>query len=115
MTKSAAAEGNIKYGLNALTPPPTTPEWIKFCQNLFGGFALLLWFGAILCFIAYSIQVNDTLKPEAHIQSFNARKGTFINDVTQIWAFSTPLLSHSFALSLLHLCHKMNKPLSLYA
>jgi hypothetical protein len=43
--------------LNALTPPPTTPEWIKFCQNLFGGFALLLWFGAALCFIAYGIQV----------------------------------------------------------
>ena len=84
MTKSAAAEGNIKYGLNALTPPPTTPEWIKFCQNLFGGFALLLWFGAILCFIAYSIQVNYTLKTESHIHSFNARKGTFINDVTQI-------------------------------
>ena len=32
-------------------------EWIKFCQNLFGGFALLLWFGAVLCFIAYGIQV----------------------------------------------------------
>ena len=60
LTKNAAAEGNKKYGLNALTPPPTTPEWIKFCQNLFGGFALLLWFGAVLCFIAYSIQVMDS-------------------------------------------------------
>jgi sodium/potassium-transporting ATPase subunit alpha len=25
LTKSAALEGNKKYGLNALTPPPTTP------------------------------------------------------------------------------------------
>ena len=25
LTKSAALEGNRKYGLNALTPPPTTP------------------------------------------------------------------------------------------
>ena len=58
LTKDAALEGNQTYGLNALTPPPTTPEWIKFCQNLFGGFALLLWFGAILCFIAYGIQVQ---------------------------------------------------------
>ena len=30
---------------------------VKFCKNLFGGFALLLWLGAILCFLAYSIQV----------------------------------------------------------
>ena len=42
-------------GLNALSPPKTTPEWIKFCKNLFGGFALLLWAGAFLCFLAYGI------------------------------------------------------------
>ena len=53
----AQAEANLdKFGPNALTPPPTTPEWVKFCRNLFGGFAMLLWIGAILCFIAYSIQ-----------------------------------------------------------
>jgi sodium/potassium-transporting ATPase subunit alpha len=43
-------------GPNALTPPKTTPEWVKFCKQLFGGFAMLLWLGAILCFIAYAIQ-----------------------------------------------------------
>jgi sodium/potassium-transporting ATPase subunit alpha len=63
MTKEAAVEGQKKYGRNCLTPPPTTPEWIKFCQNLFGGFALLLWFGAILCFIAYSIQATAYEEP----------------------------------------------------
>ena len=41
-----------------MTPPAKTPEWVKFCENLFGGFALLLWTGAILCFLAYSIQVK---------------------------------------------------------
>ena len=46
-----------EYGPNALTPPPTTPEWVKFCKNLFSGFAMLLWIGAILCYIAYTIQV----------------------------------------------------------
>ncbi|QQP54484.1 Sodium/potassium-transporting ATPase subunit alpha, partial [Caligus rogercresseyi] len=63
LTTSQATENNRKYGLNALTPPPTTPEWIKFCQNLFGGFALLLWLGAILCFIAYSIQASAYEEP----------------------------------------------------
>merc|ERR1712131_156726 len=43
-------------GYNELTPPKTTPEWVKFCRNLFGGFSTLLWVGAILCFIAYSIE-----------------------------------------------------------
>merc|ERR1719511_138786 len=43
-------------GPNALRPPKTTPEWVKFCQCLFSGFAMLLWFGAVLCFLAYSIQ-----------------------------------------------------------
>lgn len=44
-------------GPNSLTPPPTTPQWVKFCKQLFGGFQTLLWFGAFLCFLAYGIQV----------------------------------------------------------
>ena len=51
-----AKSNRERDGPNALTPPPTTPEWIKFAQNLFGGFAMLLWLGAVLCFLAYSIQ-----------------------------------------------------------
>lgn len=43
-------------GPNAITPPKVTSEWIKFLKALFGGFAILLWVGAILCFIAYIIQ-----------------------------------------------------------
>ncbi len=50
-------------GPNRLTPPPKTPEWVKFCQNLFGGFALLLWLGAVLCFLAYSIQASTYEEP----------------------------------------------------
>ena len=52
------AKGIEEHGLNQLTPPKTTPEWVKFCQCLFSGFAMLLWFGAILCFLAYGIQVT---------------------------------------------------------
>lgn len=46
----------LRDGPNALTPPKKTPEWVKFCKQLFGGFAILLWIGALLCFIAYGIQ-----------------------------------------------------------
>jgi sodium/potassium-transporting ATPase subunit alpha len=49
-------------GPNALTPPKQTSEWIKFAKQLFGGFALLLWIGSILCFFAYAI---DNTKGDA--------------------------------------------------
>ncbi|MBN3322248.1 AT1A2 ATPase, partial [Atractosteus spatula] len=55
-TTAQAVEILARDGPNALTPPPTTPEWVKFCRQLFGGFSILLWIGAILCFLAYSIQ-----------------------------------------------------------
>jgi len=61
---AAQAKANFERdGPNALTPPPTTPEWVKFLQALFGGFAMLLWLGAILCFIAYSIQATTMEQP----------------------------------------------------
>ncbi|KAM4644546.1 LOW QUALITY PROTEIN: sodium/potassium-transporting ATPase subunit alpha-2-like [Amazona ochrocephala] len=56
LTNARAAEILAQDGPNALTPPPTTPEWVKFCRQLFGGFSILLWIGAILCFLAYGIQ-----------------------------------------------------------
>merc|ERR1712212_68944 len=63
LTEAKAKSNLERDGPNALTPPPTTPEWVKFCQNLFGGFAMLLWLGAILCFIAYSIQASAFEEP----------------------------------------------------
>merc|ERR1712123_475563 len=63
LTADQAKKGNELHGPNALTPPPTTPEWVKFCQNLFSGFACLLWLGAILCFIAYGIQATAYEEP----------------------------------------------------
>merc|ERR1711892_279684 len=63
LTTEQAEKNLLEYGANALTPPPTTPEWIKFCQNLFSGFACLLWLGAILCFLAYGIQASAYEEP----------------------------------------------------
>ena len=59
LSEQQVKENQAQYGPNALTPPKTTPEWIKFCKCLFSGFAMLLWVGAILCFVAYTIQVNS--------------------------------------------------------
>ena len=56
-----AAQAKANYerdGPNALTPPKTTPEWVKFCNQLFGGFSMLLWIGAVLCYVAYTIEVS---------------------------------------------------------
>jgi len=63
LTNAKAKEKLEQDGPNALTPPPTVPEWVKFCKNLFYGFAMLLWVGAALCFIAYSIQASTFEDP----------------------------------------------------
>ncbi|CAF1243443.1 unnamed protein product, partial [Adineta ricciae] len=57
LTDAKAAAILARDGKNALTPPKTTPEWVKFCKQMFGFFALLLWAGAILCFVAHAITV----------------------------------------------------------
>ncbi|XP_062961020.1 sodium/potassium-transporting ATPase subunit alpha-4 [Cynocephalus volans] len=58
-----AKEILLRDGPNTLTPPPSTPEWIKFCKQMFSGFSLLLWTGAILCFVAYGIQMHSKKEP----------------------------------------------------
>ncbi|XP_035209918.1 sodium/potassium-transporting ATPase subunit alpha-like isoform X1 [Stegodyphus dumicola] len=63
LTQAQARNIYERDGPNSLSPPKKTPEWVKFCKNLFGGFALLLWIGAILCFIAYSIQAGTFEEP----------------------------------------------------
>lgn len=63
LTQAEARRRLERDGPNALTPPKQTPEWVKFCKNLFGGFSLLLWIGAILCFIAYSIEAASEEEP----------------------------------------------------
>ncbi|XP_069859241.1 potassium-transporting ATPase alpha chain 2 isoform X2 [Dipodomys merriami] len=51
-----AAELLARDGPNTLSPPKQTPEIIKFLKQMVGGFSILLWIGAILCWIAYGIQ-----------------------------------------------------------
>ncbi|XP_027012372.2 sodium/potassium-transporting ATPase subunit alpha-1 isoform X5 [Tachysurus fulvidraco] len=64
LSSSRAKEILERDGPNALTPPPSTPEWVKFCKQLFGGFCTLLWIGAFLCFLAFAIQFTTESEPE---------------------------------------------------
>ncbi len=58
-TLSAVKESLEKNGLNKLSPPKTTPEWVKFLKQLFGGFSMLLWAGSALSFISYGIEKSS--------------------------------------------------------
>ncbi|KAM9455042.1 sodium/potassium-transporting ATPase subunit alpha-1-like [Clarias gariepinus] len=63
LSSSRAKEILLRDGPNVLTPPPTTPEWIKFCRQLFGGFCTLLWIGAFLCILAFFVQIATENEP----------------------------------------------------
>uniref|UniRef100_A0AC34GT49 Cation-transporting P-type ATPase N-terminal domain-containing protein n=1 Tax=Panagrolaimus sp. ES5 TaxID=591445 RepID=A0AC34GT49_9BILA len=63
LTTAEAEKKLNRDGRNELSPPKTTPNWIKFCKNLFGGFAMLLWIGAILCVIAYGVDYVNIEHP----------------------------------------------------
>lgn len=58
LSPEKARETLARDGPNALTLPPTVPEWVTFCKHLFSGFSALLWAGAILCFVTYGIQAH---------------------------------------------------------
>jgi hypothetical protein len=45
-------------GPNVITAPLEPPTWVRFAKNLFGGFSLLLWLGALLSFAHYSIETG---------------------------------------------------------
>ena len=45
-----------RYGLNELTPPHKTPEWLKFLKKFVDPFSILLWTGAFLCLVLIIVQ-----------------------------------------------------------
>jgi sodium/potassium-transporting ATPase subunit alpha len=52
------------WGKNAITPPKTTPWWVKFLWNLISGFQLMLWAGAAMCFVVVGITANTPAGPD---------------------------------------------------
>ncbi|XP_037383281.1 potassium-transporting ATPase alpha chain 2 [Talpa occidentalis] len=59
LSSTQAAERLAKNGPNILTPPKKTSEIIKFLKQMMGGFSILLWIGAVLCWSAFGIQYSQ--------------------------------------------------------
>lgn len=87
MTAEHAAAVLARDGPNALTPPKKVPEWMKFCKNLFGGFAMLLWIGAFLCFVAFGVDAISMEYPSKDNVSFISI--VLINSKNQIYIYYT--------------------------
>jgi sodium/potassium-transporting ATPase subunit alpha len=43
-------------GPNQITTPLEPPTWVRFVKHMFGGFSMLMWLGAFLCFAHHSVE-----------------------------------------------------------
>ena len=59
LSSDQARERNIKQGDNVLSVRKTVPWWMKLIHEWTAPFALLLWAGSALCFIAYALDESD--------------------------------------------------------
>ncbi|XP_062373486.1 sodium/potassium-transporting ATPase subunit alpha-1-like isoform X2 [Sardina pilchardus] len=82
LTTSRAKEILARDGLNALTPPPTTSECVKFCKQLTGGFSTLLWIIAAIYFLTFGLQT--VLGSEAEEAITNLYLGVILSAVVII-------------------------------
>lgn len=60
LTSEKAAAVLSRDGPNRLSPPRQTPQIVRFLSHMFGGFSLLLWFGAFLSIIAYFLNSDPS-------------------------------------------------------
>lgn len=100
LTAQEAKKRLEESGYNQLTPPKKTPEWIKFMKHLVGGFATLLWTGAILCFAAFIIETNsqeDPLKDNLYLGIVLATVVTGTGIVQYIQEAKSDKIMESFA------------------
>ena len=67
LSGSDAAERAKVHGENALSKKDVTPWYILFLKEMTGFFSLLLWFGAVLCFIGYAIQADQEDKSNLYL------------------------------------------------
>lgn len=51
-------------GPNEMTPTRHTPDIVRLAKSMFGGFAMLLWIGAGLCFTAHFLELYTSEDPQ---------------------------------------------------
>uniref|UniRef100_A0A4W6DVJ5 Sodium/potassium-transporting ATPase subunit alpha n=1 Tax=Lates calcarifer TaxID=8187 RepID=A0A4W6DVJ5_LATCA len=57
LTSTFAQQILERDGPNELKPPKGTPEYVKFARQLAGGLQCLMWVAAVICFIAFGIEL----------------------------------------------------------
>lgn len=57
LTSTFARQILERDGPNELKPPKGTPEYVKFARQLAGGLQCLMWVAAVICFIAFGIEI----------------------------------------------------------
>ena len=63
MTTEAVEESRKRHGVNKLKESHRKSEFVNFINSIFGGFALVLWSGSILCFAAYALRATSFENP----------------------------------------------------
>uniref|UniRef100_A0A7N6A1G9 Sodium/potassium-transporting ATPase subunit alpha n=1 Tax=Anabas testudineus TaxID=64144 RepID=A0A7N6A1G9_ANATE len=58
LTTNFAQQILERDGPNELKPPKGTPEYVKFARQLAGGLQCLMWVAAVICFIAFGIELG---------------------------------------------------------
>uniref|UniRef100_A0A8B9KPU1 Sodium/potassium-transporting ATPase subunit alpha n=1 Tax=Astyanax mexicanus TaxID=7994 RepID=A0A8B9KPU1_ASTMX len=58
LSSTFAQEVLERDGPNELKPPKGTPEYVKFARQLAGGLQCLMWVAAVICFIAFGIEIS---------------------------------------------------------
>jgi magnesium-transporting ATPase (P-type) len=67
LSSAFAGERLAVEGTNELIEKGGNPWYVNFCKEMTGFFALLLWFGSFLCFIAYGVQETKTDKSNLYL------------------------------------------------
>ncbi|RYD77759.1 MAG: hypothetical protein EOP84_15150, partial [Verrucomicrobiaceae bacterium] len=62
LTSAEHAKRLAIYGENLITPPKTTHWLVKLAYTLVGGFQLMMWFGAVLCFVVFGITNGEDVQ-----------------------------------------------------
>ena len=59
LTTSDANKKNLEQGDNLLSMKVSTPWWLKLLHEWTSPFAMMLWVGALLCFLAFILDNSD--------------------------------------------------------